>query len=181
MVLHVDHLSHILHLVPDSSLIWITGHIHTIRSWSEIGNTRWVKILVLWCWAMSFELIELELVLVWSPTNTSFVDVVGSNSTMRLLFDKLTIQGLVGHLLLRVHLLVVVSGMGLNITWQISLLIVSTCLRSSFKLILYLLLLFFIWITNLYALTYLLELWSIKWVHLLVRVHHHSSLVWGVL
>jgi len=181
MVLHVDHLSHVLHLVSDSSLIWITGHIHTIRSWSEIGNTRWVKILVLWCWAVSFELIELELVLVWSPTNTSFVDVVGPDSTMRLLFDELTVQRLVCHLLLRVHLLVCISAVVLNIPWHVCLLIVSTCLWSSFKLILYLLLLFFIRITNLNALTYLLKLGSVKWVHLLVGVHHYSSLVWRLL
>ena len=92
---------------------------------------------------MTFELIELELIFVGSTTDASLIDVMSSNSTMCLLFDELTVQGLISHLLLRVHLLVSISLI-LYITRQISLLVISTSLRSPFELILNLLLLFFV-------------------------------------
>ena len=65
---------------------------------------------------MTFELIELELIFVRSTTDASFVYMMSSNSTMCLLLDKLTVQRLICHLLLRIHLLIITCAMILHIT-----------------------------------------------------------------
>lgn len=179
MIFHIYNLSHILHLMSNSL---ISCHIYSILSTgSEVSNAWGVKILILRCWAMSLELIELELIFIWSSTDTSFINMMCANSSMSFLFDELAIQWLISHLLLRVHLLVLISAMILHVTRKVGLLVITSCLWSSFQLILYLLLLFFIWISDLYSLANLLELRSIKRMHLLMWVHHYSAFMRGIL
>ena len=92
VVLHVYNLSHVFHLMSNS-LVSVGSHIDSVMSArSEVGDTRRVKILVLWGRTMTFELIELELILVRSSTDASLVDVVRSNCPMSFLLNELAVQ-----------------------------------------------------------------------------------------
>ena len=143
MIFHIDDLSHVLHLMTNSSLV--RRHLHAIvATWSKIGDARGVQVLILWSRAVTLELVELELIFVGSTTNASFVDIVSSNSTMSFLLDKLAIQRLICHLLLGIHLLIVISAMILNVTRHVSLLVIASSLGPALQLVLDLLLLLFV-------------------------------------
>ena len=69
------------------------------------------------------------------------------------------------------------------LSWLVSrrvdnLVTVTTCLRPSFNVVLDLLLLFFVWVTNLDALAYLCLLWSVQRIE---SSSFPSALLWGVL
>lgn len=143
MVFHINDLSHVLHLMTNASLV--RRHLHAIvAAWSEISDAGGVQVLILRSRAVALELVELELVFVGSTTNASFVDMVGSNSTMSFLLNELAIQRLIGHLLLGIHLLIVVSTMILDVTRHVSLLVIASGLGPALQLVLDLLLLLFV-------------------------------------
>ena len=123
----------------------VRRHLHAIvAAWSEISDARGVQVLILWSRAVALELVELELVFIGSTTNASFVDMVGSDSTMSFLLNELAIQRLIGHLLLGIHLLIVVSTMILDVTRHVSLLVIPSSLGPALQLVLDLLLLLFV-------------------------------------
>ena len=177
MIFHIYYLSHVFHLVTSDSLAsWrVVGHVHTLTCRSKVCNAV-RKILVLWCRTMTFKWIEVELILIWCSTDASFIYMMRgySTSAMILFLNHLSVKRIIHHLLLRISQLVVISVM-CSIGRMMNLLIISTSLRSSLKLILYLLSLLFIGFSDWDTLANLLKLWSIQWMHLLMGMHHNSS------
>mgnify|MGYP001626650872 CR=1 FL=1 len=116
VIFHINNLSHIFHLVTDS-LVSIWSHIYSIvTTCSEVSDARWVKVLILRSRAVAFKLVELKLVFVRSSTDWPFINMMCSNGSMCFLLNELTIQWLISHLLLWVHLLILISAVILYVT-----------------------------------------------------------------
>lgn len=162
-------------MTSNSLASWrVVRHVHTLTCRSKVCNAV-RKILVLWCRTMTFKWIEVELILIWCSTDASFIYMMRWYPAAMILFLKhLSVKRIIHHLLLRISQLVVISVM-CSIGWMMNLLIISTSLRSSLKLILYLLSLLFIGFSDWDTLANLLKLWSIQWMHLLMGMHHNSS------
>ena len=164
MILNVDDLCHVFHLISHS----LSSLTVSLATWSERSYPTW-QVLILWGWA--FESIEVELILVRSTTNTPFIDVLWycvflHHSINGFIYSlswiteliKFTIGCNVHRVRLR-SILRILSRLG---TWWIDLITIATCLRSSFYLVLNLLLLLLVRVTNLDSLTNLSLLRSIE-------------------
>ena len=194
MVFDVNDLSHVLHIIAHS----LSSLAVALPTWSK-GSYSVCQVLVFR--GRAFKWVEVELVLVRGPADAPFIDLLG-----HLMFFSLISR--IINTLSRITELIKLSASNIHwvglccIIWTLSCLIcrwvanlvaVTTCLRPSFNIILDLLLLFFVWITNLDALAYLCLLWSFQriessslpsvflwWVLDIVRVVVNIWLVYSI-
>lgn len=154
----------------------------TASSWSE-ATDAWGKVLILWCLTMSFNSIQIKLILIWGTTNTSLIDLMGHCLLLSssLLFLRYTVHRVIDHICRVTELVILSSTINIHrmwlgsshlilTRWRMNLYIISTSLWSPFNLVLNLLGLFFVRFTNGNALTNLLLLGSVQRMHLLMRV-----------
>ena len=185
MVLDIDDLSHVFDSIANSLIVSLISSI----GWSELLDAL-SKVLVLWCW--TFHCVKTELILIGSATDAPFVDYALINwllSTLAMMLILVVFVISILHNLGRIPELIevtVIDGLWLRALScccrRLHLGIVSTCLWSSFYLILDLLGLLLVGITNLDPLAYLLVVRSVQWMHLMVvGLHNHSSFIWRVL
>ena len=163
MVFDVNDLSHVLHIITHS----LSTLAVALPTWSE-GSNAVCQVLVFR--SRAFKWVEVELVLVRGSADTPFIDLL-----WHLMFFG-TISRIIDTLS-RITELIKLSASNIHwvglccIIWTLSCLVcrrvanlvtVTTCLRPSFNIILDLLLLLFVWVTNLDALAYLGLLWSVQ-------------------
>lgn len=191
MVLDVNDLCHILHLMSNS-LTSVISQVDTASSWSKTTDAWW-KVLILRCLTMSFNGVQIKLILIWGTTNTSLIYLMRHCLLLirRILFLRNTVHRVIDHVC-RITKLVVLSSTIINIHWMwlrssnliitrrsLNLYIIPTSLWSPFNLILNLLGLLFVRFTNGNALTNLLLLGSVQRMHLLMRIHHNATMfIW---
>ena len=191
MVLDINDLRHILHLMSNS-LTSVISQVDTASSWSKATDAWW-KVLILRCLTMSFNGVQIKLILIWGTTNTSLIYLMGHCLLLirRILFLRNTVHRVIDHVC-RITKLVVLTSTIINIhwmwlrssnliitRWSLNLYIISTSLWSPFNLVLNLLGLLFVRFTNGNALTNLLLLGSVQRMHLLMRIHHNAAMfIW---
>ena len=161
---------------------------------SKTTNTT-RQVLVLWSRTVTLNCIQVELSLIRSSWNTSFIDLRWNDSAL----ISLLLMQWSSHLVIHLNLwsttdlavaigtlsLICLSQLCLLRRWlaaslsHIHLLAISTCLRPPLDLILYVLCLFFVWFSDWQSLANLELLWSIKraemWL-LLLRLVTFASL-----
>ena len=166
MIFNINHLSHVFDALSQS-LIALAISSCIIRP--KIGYTWW-EVLVLGCWTMSFDGIEIKLVLIRCSTYASFVYHALIHLVLHVLFATCCLLLLIFHFLCGIAELIEFSIVDIHwlrlwpcLIWtrRMYLSVVAACLWSSFNLILDLLGLFLIWVPDLNALTNLLVMWSI--------------------
>lgn len=193
VIFDINNLGHIFHLMAHS-LTTMISKMNAASSWSKATNA-WRKILILWCLTVALDSIQIELILIWSTTNTSLVYLMRHRlllSLRRVLLLWHTVHGVIDHICRVTELVVVSSSINVHwvwlgsgdlilTRWRVYLYIVSTSLWTPLDLILNLLGLLLIRFTNWNALTNLLLLGPIQRMHLLMRIHHYSALlIWRV-
>lgn len=180
VIFHVDHLSHIFHLMAHS----LTLMTVTSAAWSE-GPNAISQVLILRRWAVTFQSIEIKLIFIWCSANGSFVHLMRNHTALicLLLINDLGGISCLVMMTTNIHRMRLSSRMWRlaiwvlwrSISWLAYLSVVATSLRSTFNLILDLCSLFLVWLSDGNTLADLLLLRSIKWMHLVVRSHHKST------
>ena len=183
MIFHINYLSHVFHLMAHSFTLMTVAS----TTWSEWPDAI-SQILILRCWAMSFQSIEIKLIFIWCSTNGSFIHLMRNHTALiglLIIYDLGWISCLVV-LTSDIHRMRLSSCMcrliwvlRRSISWLAYLSVVTTSLRSTLNLVLDLRSLFFIWLSDRNTLADLLLLWSIKWMHLVMRSHHKSASWFG--
>lgn len=186
VIFHVNYLSHVLHLVAHP----LTMVAVTSTAWPERPDSV-RQILVLRGWAVAFHDVKVELVLVWSSTNGSFVHLVRHHYALwffiiyYLWITHLVVSSYVHRMRLSSWSLILLSNTILwyVTAWLTDLSIIPSGLGSSFDLILNLLSLLLIRLSNGDTLANLLLLGSVKRIHLVMWPHHESlsALRWRIL
>lgn len=179
MIFYVNDLSHVFHIITHS----LSTLAVALPTWSEGSNTV-CKILVFR--SRAFKWVEVELVLVRGPADTPFIDL-----WRHLMFFALISR--IINTLSRITELIKLSSSNVHwvglccIIWTLGCLVcrrvanliaVTTCLRPAFNIILDLLLLLFVWVTDLDTLAYLGLLWSVQRIE---SSSLPSTLLWRVL
>lgn len=127
---------------------------------------------------MSFHHIEVELVLIGGSADRPFVHLVGHHTALRLFIiyylriTHVVVRSDVHRVRLSLWITLVSDVLRLIATWLANLGVVTSGLRSPFYLVLNLLSLFFVRLSNRYALANLLLLRPIQRIHLVMRPHH---------
>ena len=187
MVFHIDYLSHIFHLMTHSlSLMAIAT-----SAWSEWSDTV-CQVLVLRCWTVPLECVKIELILIWSTTDWSFIYLMGTHLALFFIIDNLSRISYLVKLASNIHWVWLSLRMSNLMSWRLRrlstvwlgyLCVISSGLWTTLDLILDLLCLFLIGFSYGYTLTNLLLLRSIEWMHLMMRLHNQpsSTLWWRIL
>ena len=117
MILNVNNLRHIFHLMSNSLSGWMIAKMDTAGSRSERANSR-RKILVFRSLTVSFDGVQIELVLVGGPTDASLVSLGRWHTLSILLFSSTlilrhTVHRVIDHVC-RISKLVVVFSLDVH-------------------------------------------------------------------